>query len=423
MNKLKKIIAISAIIGLSSQIYMDFLVSNFRISFAPILFPLFLLLYSDLNFIVLGITSGLSVQVWRSLVYYLKYGLNDEIFILYFPEVAFYIFYGLLLKIFVKKETYNNFNKLFFIMVLGDFFSNLLEILIRLSITPNDDLVKIILSLFFVAVVRASVVWIILNVHKYYKILLIKEEHEKRYRKLVWMTSRLRTEMYWMEKNMDNIEEVMANAYNLFENITQDKDKESWASTSVQIAKDVHEIKKEYSLVLRGVKEITENKIQDNGMYFNELVIILKESMVGHIKYNGENIDIYFKGKENFYTTKHYYLMSIFRNIIMNSIDSIGKDSTIKGEIVFNYIRKSEDYIFEIIDNGCGIDKDDMDYIFTPGFSTKIDYETGEVNRGLGLSLVESIVEQKLKGKIYVTSKKGEGTSFKVEIPAHVLEG
>ena len=42
-----------------------------------------------------------------------------------------------------------------------------------------------------------------------------------------------------------------------------------------------------------------------------------------------------------------------------------------------------------------------------PGFSTKINYETGQVSRGLGLSLVKDIVESELGGSISLTSEDG----------------
>ncbi len=74
--------------------------------------------------------------------------------------------------------------------------------------------------------------------------LIMKEEHEKRYRKLVWLTLILKSEMYWMNKNMDKIEETMTHAYNLFDSIRNNDHPESWADRSVQVASDVHEIKR-----------------------------------------------------------------------------------------------------------------------------------------------------------------------------------
>src|SRR5690606_37956356 len=115
---------------------------------------------------------------------------------------------------------------------------------------------EIISTLILVAIVRSGIAWLILNLLKHYEMLLRKEEHENRYKKLLWLTSQLKTEMYWMEKNSDSIEKVMANSYELFELINQNKDKESWSERAVNIARDIHEIKKENSLAIRGIKEI-----------------------------------------------------------------------------------------------------------------------------------------------------------------------
>ena len=56
-----------------------------------------------------------------------------------------------------------------------------------------------------------------------------------------------------------------------------------------------------------------------------------------------------------------------------------------------------------------------------PGFSTKINYETGQVSRGLGLSLVKDIVETQLGGSIDVHSENG-CTEFIMRIPKQNLE-
>ena len=64
----------------------------------------------------------------------------------------------------------------------------------------------------------------------------------------------------------------------------------------------------------------------------------------------------------------------------------------------------------------------DMEQIFEPGFSTKINYETGEVNRGLGLSLVKDFIELRLGGTIRVTSVPGK-TVFTLTIPKEKWSG
>lgn len=66
-----------------------------------------------------------------------------------------------------------------------------------------------------------------------------------------------------------------------------------------------------------------------------------------------------------------------------------------------------------ISDNGIGIPKENMDKLFTPFFTTK---PIGE-GTGLGLSIIYDIIT-KHRGTIEVESEPGEGTTFKVSLPA-----
>ncbi len=70
-----------------------------------------------------------------------------------------------------------------------------------------------------------------------------------------------------------------------------------------------------------------------------------------------------------------------------------------------------ERFTLSVMDTGVGIDEDALDEIFNPFYSTK-----GNQGTGLGLYIVYSETE-KLHGDIDVVSKKGEGTTFRVELP------
>lgn len=419
MDKKKKLLIISALIAFSSQIYIDFYISNFKFSFAGVVIPILLFLFDEINPILVGILSGISLYLFRILFFIFGGGMLGQAIISYLPESIFYFAYGVLFFISQKFICPISINQMFFISLVSDFSCNFLEVFIRIGSNVFTKDLEIIKALAIVAFIRAGAAWLILIFIKYYNMLLVKGEHEERYKRLLWLTSRLKTEVYWMEKNMDNIERVMSNAYELFLNITNDENKASWGNRALEISKDVHEIKKEYGLVVRGMEEILANRLDDNGMFFHELMMILKESMSTEVKYRKKNIELKFDLGDDFYTEKHYYLMSIFRNIVMNSIDSIAK----KGKITFTHEIKEENHKFIIEDNGCGISGEDLSHIFTAGFSTKIDYVTGQVNRGLGLSLVKNIVEFHLKGDIHVHSIEGSGTTFIVSIPKKELEG
>jgi two-component system, cell cycle sensor histidine kinase and response regulator CckA len=73
------------------------------------------------------------------------------------------------------------------------------------------------------------------------------------------------------------------------------------------------------------------------------------------------------------------------------------------------------DYVkIEISDTGTGIPHEIIDKIFEPFFSTK---EVGK-GTGLGLSTVYGIVKQ-TGGFVYVDSRPGEGTTFRIFLPRH----
>ncbi|WZL71661.1 ATP-binding protein [Clostridiaceae bacterium 35-E11] len=421
MKKVKKMLLVSLIAGLAAQININLFMPGFKISFGIILFPIFLFTFRDLNTVQTGIITAIMVYLGRVIIYAIGQGNYHEVIWAYFPEILFYGFYGILYAVFSKKNTIFNLNQFFWIVFICDYLSNLIELFIRIHENFYISFLKITPILLLVAMIRSSIVWIVLNGFKYYKMLILKEEHEERYKKLLWLTSRLKTEMYWMEKSMDNIEKVMSNAYQLFEKISLEVEKDTWTSISLEIAKDVHEIKKEYGLVFRGIEEIIDNKLKDKGMSFKEILLILRESMINEMKYRGQAIQLDFVIGNDFFTTKHYYLMSVFRNLVMNAMDAI--DSSQK-EAKISFIHKENEieHIFHITDTGCGIKKEDLGFIFSPGFSTKIDYCTGHINRGLGLSLVKNVVEERLKGKIEVDAIEGKGSSFVISIPKEVLE-
>ncbi len=105
------------------------------------------------------------------------------------------------------------------------------------------------------------------------------------------------------------------------------------------------------------------------------------------------------------------------RQILDNLISNAFKATPEGGEITLSARSIEGDFIeISVKDTGCGIEKDQMQHLFKrfvrlkgPGASTK--------GTGLGLSIVKSLVEAH-GGKIWAESKVGEGTTFRVTLPA-----
>jgi two-component system, NtrC family, sensor kinase len=68
-------------------------------------------------------------------------------------------------------------------------------------------------------------------------------------------------------------------------------------------------------------------------------------------------------------------------------------------------------------DNGAGIPEEDQSKIFDPFFTTK---RIGE-GMGLGLSVCYQTVINQHRGKLRLTSKLGQGSTFTLDIPYQTL--
>ena len=114
-------------------------------------------------------------------------------------------------------------------------------------------------------------------------------------------------------------------------------------------------------------------------------------------------------------------LEQVFINILINADQVLNEKESQKGQmgegfqkqIVINIFQEGEDVVFEFADNGYGVPDEIKSRIFEPFFTTK---EMGE-GTGLGLSISYSILNQSLKGRIWVEDNQMKGASFKVAIP------
>ena len=105
----------------------------------------------------------------------------------------------------------------------------------------------------------------------------------------------------------------------------------------------------------------------------------------------------------------------IFFNILNNASKSIHQHGIIDVKITKSHMPQKNDtpsIKIRISDNGCGMDKETIDRIFDPFFSTK-DISEGT---GLGLTIVKTLVDQH-DGDIKVKSEIGEGTVITIHFP------
>ena len=101
----------------------------------------------------------------------------------------------------------------------------------------------------------------------------------------------------------------------------------------------------------------------------------------------------------------------VLLNILMNSVYAIKSKSNVEQGIISIKTYETDTYIVcEIWDNGIGMEKEIMDKIFHPFFTTK----PIEEGAGLGLSFAQEIIENNHSGKILAESILGEYSKFSI---------
>ena len=93
-------------------------------------------------------------------------------------------------------------------------------------------------------------------------------------------------------------------------------------------------------------------------------------------------------------------------NLLRNAVEAIDDC----GHIIFRALTKDKKLIIQVIDDGCGIQEEDLDTLFAPFVTHK------KCGSGLGLAITKRIVEAH-DGSLTVKSTPGTGTCFTILLP------
>jgi len=99
-------------------------------------------------------------------------------------------------------------------------------------------------------------------------------------------------------------------------------------------------------------------------------------------------------------------MQTVFANLILNAIQAIEGN----GKIMIQLFDSDNDVVIEVIDDGHGIKKEDLQHIFEPLFTTK------QSGTGLGLASCKAVIENH-GGTIDCASIVDRGTVFTIKLP------
>lgn len=416
LERRQRIIIAAITIALAAQIHISTITDGFILTLSLFILPVFLFFNDDVNPFHICLGIAVVSPIFRGLMLMLVGDASlVKILEFVFTDMVFYLCYGSCFYFIYWIRSYRNKGTFFLAIIICDYLSNILEISLLLNF-QNYSL-KIFQILFLTALIRAFVSCTLAYIYSYITLLLLKDYHEQRYYYFIWSTSAVKSEVYFMQKNILEIENIMKNAYLLDKELTKHHLPQEYQHLSLDIARDVHEIKKDYQNVIKGL-----------GTYFsveNESSMLLKDIFRIAISYvrsliqaHQQDIIITEHIKSKMTVTNYYFLLTVISNIILNAVEAIDKQKN--GTIVVLAEEDNEKLKIVISDNGPGISDKMKEFIFQPGFSTKFD-ANGDIYRGIGLSNVKVIVEEQFNGKISCTDNTPKGALFSIYLKKEQL--
>ncbi len=103
------------------------------------------------------------------------------------------------------------------------------------------------------------------------------------------------------------------------------------------------------------------------------------------------------------------------RQVLLNLLSNAAR-YTERGGVAIRVRRQIDYVVTEVQDTGCGIPAEDLDKIFEPFYQVAAGAGPAREGSGLGLSISKQIVELH-KGRLWVESAPGVGSTFSFEIP------
>ncbi len=141
----------------------------------------------------------------------------------------------------------------------------------------------------------------------------------------------------------------------------------------------------------------------------NEHLNVVKNVDLALDIFNEEFIQFHAEEEKIIIRMDRTQLIRVITNLVKNAIQSI-PDEQVEKRILVSVLRRGDNVIITVSDNGRGIEEEHIAHIFEPKFTTK------NSGMGLGLGIIRNIIEN-YKGTITFETALGEGTTFTVSLP------
>lgn len=110
-------------------------------------------------------------------------------------------------------------------------------------------------------------------------------------------------------------------------------------------------------------------------------------------------------------TADSHKLNRVFMNLLSNAVQATESG----GDVWVTTMPEKRNVVFQVTDNGCGIQEEHKESVFHPFFTTK------KSGTGLGLGIAKKIVEAH-GGEIFFHPNRDRGVTFTVKLPTNAID-
>ncbi|EGO62835.1 sensor histidine kinase [Acetonema longum] len=394
--------------------------SSFRVSFGSPTFLFFLLWLRNISYIYLGLLTGAAVLLFRIA---LDLASSDTAlavtFSLRFPAFFYYVAYAAIFQLVRNKQLYNQPLHIGIIAIFAELIASFVELMLTLQYSNAAVLftVPIVGKIVIIAVIRNFFILSFFFITNLRHAEIIIEQQREKNQHLLLLISGLYEEVVHLAKSLQNAETVTRNCYHVYESLLSSQsafDKSRLAQNILEIAGQVHDIKKDNQRIFAGLTQlISDGKLRDY-MPAQDLADMIVQSHQKYARSLNKEIAFTIKMESGLPQLHVYTVLSLVNNLVSNAVESIKNT----GDIKISFSRSGESLSLRVADNGPGIPPKKRNLIFKPGYTTKFDL-SGKPSTGMGLPYIKELAAH-LHGSIDLETNPHE-TVFIIQLPLQNL--
>jgi two-component system, sensor histidine kinase YcbA len=416
----KRVILVVTVTVIATELFIVTDIGPFRFSIGTVVFVYAILSLNQLLIIPTAALVAISTFLLRVSFDYF-FWLPREYFVFMLSHQYSGVIYFMLLSFLLRLGRIREYSlkpsaALILYLLAAVTISNLAEALVRVQFSEIATVGNVII-LILMSAVQVFLVISLVNISQFQKTMVLDEQQRVSYEKILIIASELYDELFYMQKSMENIENIMAKSYTLHKRLKELKLTDRTVErAALEVAEEVHEVKKDTVRILAGLGEVIKIRKEKPVMNLSEILDLVIKTNRSYSQSLGKTVQFNLRIEEDQEIGQIYPLLAILNNLVSNAVEAINVEGYIRLKV------RCRGMILRICvcDNGEPVKARDRMLIFEPGFTTKFSAD-GVPSTGIGLAYVKGLVEN-FRGKVCFR-EKGPEKCFIILIPVSSMVG